>query len=284
MSERAVASEPPERSGATGSPRATAPGGSGDGVPRSGLDLALETVGLRKHFGDLVAVDGIDLAVPRGSFYGFLGPNGAGKSTTIKCLTGLLQPSGGACRILGLDPFTDPVSVKRKVGVVPEDLAQVRRRAIVHPTPGAGVEPAHGLRQPRPRAGRDQRARQRGQRTPLGDQARHHAGARAAGGVERAGGVGADRGVDAQPHPQVGQRGLGIRDEVLEAVDPHPLGLERVEVVPEPGRLGEGEGLVGVPNLVEGNFKIHPARGGHVEQVGWLHEGTSTSRAISEHS
>jgi ABC-2 type transport system ATP-binding protein len=86
-------------------------------------DLALETMGLRKQFGDLVAVDGIDLAVPRGSFYGFLGPNGAGKSTTIKCLTGLLQPSGGTCRILGLDPFTDPVSVKRKVGVVPEDLA-----------------------------------------------------------------------------------------------------------------------------------------------------------------
>lgn len=87
------------------------------------LPLALETTGLRKTFGDLVAVDGIDLAVPRGSFYGFLGPNGAGKSTTIKCLTGLLRPTSGRFRILDLDPMTDPVAVKRKTGVVPEDLA-----------------------------------------------------------------------------------------------------------------------------------------------------------------
>jgi ABC-2 type transport system ATP-binding protein len=86
-------------------------------------DLALETQGLRKTFGDLVAVDGIDLSVPRGSFYGFLGPNGAGKSTTIKCLTGLLRPTAGTFRVLGMDPGADPVGVKRKVGVVPEDLA-----------------------------------------------------------------------------------------------------------------------------------------------------------------
>jgi len=74
-------------------------------------------------FGDLVAVDHIDIHVPRGSFYGFLGPNGAGKSTTIKCLTGLLRPSSGEMRILDLDPRTHPVEVKRQVGVVPEDLA-----------------------------------------------------------------------------------------------------------------------------------------------------------------
>jgi ABC-2 type transport system ATP-binding protein len=87
------------------------------------MTLALQTSGLRKVFGDLVAVDSIDLAVPRGSFYGFLGPNGAGKSTTIKCLTGLLQPTAGSCRILDMDPFADPISVKRQVGVMPEDLA-----------------------------------------------------------------------------------------------------------------------------------------------------------------
>lgn len=68
-------------------------------------------------------MDGIDLAVPAGSFYGFLGPNGAGKSTTIKCLTGLLRPDGGWMRILGIDPVADPVAVKKRVGVVPEDLA-----------------------------------------------------------------------------------------------------------------------------------------------------------------
>ena len=78
------------------------------------MDLALETSGLRKTFGDLAAVDGIDLRVPSGSFYGFLGPNGAGKSTTIKCLTGLLRPTSGSIRILGMDPLTDPVAVKRR--------------------------------------------------------------------------------------------------------------------------------------------------------------------------
>src|SRR3989442_8447078 len=87
------------------------------------MELALEPHGLRRTFGDVVGVDGIDLAVPRGSLYGFLGPNGAGKSTTIKCLTGLLRPSVGSMRILGNDPTVDPVTVKRQVGVMPEDLA-----------------------------------------------------------------------------------------------------------------------------------------------------------------
>jgi ABC-2 type transport system ATP-binding protein len=87
------------------------------------MDLAVETHGLTREFGGFVAVDGIDLAVPAGSFYGFLGPNGAGKSTTIKCLTGLLRPTNGTMRILGLDPTVDSVQVKRRIGVVPEDLA-----------------------------------------------------------------------------------------------------------------------------------------------------------------
>ena len=87
------------------------------------MELAVETGGLTRDFGSFRAVDGIGLAVPAGSFYGFLGPNGAGKSTTIKCLTGLLEPSGGTIRILGIDPLADPVAVKRRIGVVPEDLA-----------------------------------------------------------------------------------------------------------------------------------------------------------------
>jgi ABC-2 type transport system ATP-binding protein len=86
-------------------------------------DLAISSSGLRKVFGDLVAVDSIDLAVPRGSFYGFLGPNGAGKSTTIKCLTGLLRPTAGRFTILDMDPQAEPVAVKCSIGVVPEDLA-----------------------------------------------------------------------------------------------------------------------------------------------------------------
>ena len=87
------------------------------------MDLAVETHGLTRDFGSFRAVDGIDLAVPAGSLYGFLGPNGAGKSTTIRCLTGLIKPSGGSMRILGTDPIAEPVSVKRRIGVVPEDLA-----------------------------------------------------------------------------------------------------------------------------------------------------------------
>ena len=87
------------------------------------MDLAVETRGLTRDFGDFRAVNAIDLAVPAGSFYGFLGPNGAGKSTTIKCLTGLLRPTSGSMRILGIDPQADPVAVKRRIGVVPEDLA-----------------------------------------------------------------------------------------------------------------------------------------------------------------
>ena len=101
----------------------------GDASPSSGSDRAwaLETRGLVRTFGDFTAVDGIDVQVPPGSFYGFLGPNGAGKSTTIKCLTGLLRPSAGEIRILGLDPLAEPVAVKRRVGVVPEDLALFER-------------------------------------------------------------------------------------------------------------------------------------------------------------
>jgi ABC-2 type transport system ATP-binding protein len=87
------------------------------------MDLAVETHGLTRDFGSFRAVAGVDLAVPAGSFYGFLGPNGAGKSTTIKCLTGLLKPTSGSMRILGMEPETEGVSIKRRIGVVPEDLA-----------------------------------------------------------------------------------------------------------------------------------------------------------------
>jgi ABC-2 type transport system ATP-binding protein len=87
------------------------------------MEHALEVRALTRRFGGLTAVDGIDLSVPVGSFYGFLGPNGAGKSTTLKCITGLLAPTSGGMRVLGFDPVVDPVEVKRRIGVVPEDLA-----------------------------------------------------------------------------------------------------------------------------------------------------------------
>src|ERR1700691_1980419 len=83
----------------------------------------ISTQGLTRRFGDLVAVDGVDLRVSPGQFFGFLGPNGAGKSTTIKMLTGLLAPSSGRIEILGLDLTAQPVEVKRQIGVVPEGMA-----------------------------------------------------------------------------------------------------------------------------------------------------------------
>jgi ABC-2 type transport system ATP-binding protein len=86
---------------------------------------AIETRELTRHFDEVTAVEGLSLTVPRGTFFGFLGPNGAGKSTTLKMLTGLLAPSSGGIRILGMDPG-DPaqgLSIKRKVGVVPEESA-----------------------------------------------------------------------------------------------------------------------------------------------------------------
>ena len=89
------------------------------------MTLAVETRGLTRRFGDLVAVNGIDLRVERGTFYGFLGPNGAGKSTTIKMLTGLLAPTAGTMHILDQDlsDARGAREVKRRIGVVPEQLA-----------------------------------------------------------------------------------------------------------------------------------------------------------------
>ena len=88
----------------------------------SAATKAIETFDLERRFGDFVAVDNLNLTVRRGSFFGFLGPNGAGKSTTIKMLTGLLGPTSGRIRVLGRDLAAEPLEVKRRIGVVPEDL------------------------------------------------------------------------------------------------------------------------------------------------------------------
>lgn len=81
-----------------------------------GADYTIWVKGLRKQFGDHVAVDGIDLAVKKGEIFGFLGPNGAGKSTTIRMLCGLLQPSGGEGRVAGFDLGREAEQIKRVIG------------------------------------------------------------------------------------------------------------------------------------------------------------------------
>ncbi len=96
----------------------TLPPPSGEAV--SGPAIAIR--GLGKRFGDLIAVKGIDLDVPRGSFFGLVGPNGAGKTTTLSMVTGLLRPDAGTAMVLGHDVWADPVTAKRLLGILPDGL------------------------------------------------------------------------------------------------------------------------------------------------------------------
>lgn len=83
----------------------------------------IEITGLTRKFGEFVAVNNLNLHVPKGVIFGFLGPNGSGKSTTVKMLTGILKPSAGNAVIDGLSIKNAPLAIKQKVGVLPEDLA-----------------------------------------------------------------------------------------------------------------------------------------------------------------
>jgi ABC-2 type transport system ATP-binding protein len=76
---------------------------------------------LKKSYGSVAAVNGVDLEVPRGSFFGFLGPNGAGKSTTIRILTGLIPADSGLVEILGLRLPDDELEIKKRIGLVPDE-------------------------------------------------------------------------------------------------------------------------------------------------------------------
>ncbi len=101
--------------------------GTGDGAVREPIDRPGETIpirtrGLTKNYGDLVAVDKLDLEVHAGEIFGLLGQNGAGKTTTILMLLGLTEPSAGEARVVGLDPARSPLEVKRRVGYMPDSV------------------------------------------------------------------------------------------------------------------------------------------------------------------
>ena len=105
---------------------------------------------LERHFGEVRAVDGIDLVVEQGEVFGFLGPNGAGKSTTVRILTTLLRPTGGQARVAGYDVVAEAGMVRRSIGVALQDAAidplmtgreLLRLQAVLHGLPRAEAMP-----------------------------------------------------------------------------------------------------------------------------------------------
>jgi len=85
-------------------------------LPATSAPLAIVTRGLHKRFGELVAVEKLDLAVRRGDIFGLLGANGSGKTTTIRMLTGLMPPTAGTAEVAGIDVVREPEAVRRRLG------------------------------------------------------------------------------------------------------------------------------------------------------------------------
>ena len=116
-------------------------------------DRPVEAEGLVRRFGDLTAVDGIDLAIEAGEIFGFLGPNGAGKSTTVRMLVTLLRPTDGVARVAGHDIVREPTLVRRSIGVALQDAAidplmtgteLLRLQSVLHGLPKKRAEQRSG--------------------------------------------------------------------------------------------------------------------------------------------
>lgn len=84
------------------------------------MAMIIETKSLTKVYGDITAVDNVTLSVEEGALYGLLGPNGSGKTTMIKMLTGQIRPNGGTISVVGIDVMRDPIGVRQRVGIIPE--------------------------------------------------------------------------------------------------------------------------------------------------------------------
>src|SRR4051812_17396380 len=126
-------------------------------VPRQRTDdqvAAMSLHGLVKHFDTKLAVAGVGLEVPAGSFYGLLGPNGAGKTTTLSMAVGLLRPDGGQAFLLGHDVWADPTAAKSRLGVLPDGVRLFDRLT------GPELLAYHGLLRGMDAATVDQRARE----------------------------------------------------------------------------------------------------------------------------
>lgn len=98
--------------------------------------LPIEVSSLKKHYGDLKAVDGISFTVNKGEVFGLLGPNGAGKTTSIEIMEGLRERDGGDVKVLGLDPWKNGYQLHQKIGVIPQDFTffekTTPREAIIY--------------------------------------------------------------------------------------------------------------------------------------------------------
>jgi len=99
--------------------------------PPAGEQIAIRSRGLTRRFGDLVAVDHVDLSVPRAQVYGFLGPNGSGKSTTLRMLCGLLTPSEGEVEVLGLKIPEQAEALKRRIGYMTQKFSLYEDLTVV---------------------------------------------------------------------------------------------------------------------------------------------------------
>jgi ABC-2 type transport system ATP-binding protein len=84
------------------------------------MPVVLEAKNLTKRYGDVIAVDNVSLSVEQGALFGLLGPNGSGKTTMIKMLTGQTRPTSGSATVLGLDVGEDPIGIRERVGIIPE--------------------------------------------------------------------------------------------------------------------------------------------------------------------
>jgi ABC-2 type transport system ATP-binding protein len=111
--------ETPETAEAAADPN---PAGARGPATSGAVPPAVVTHGLTKRYGQLFAVRGLDLEVPRGSVYGLIGPNGAGKTTTFSIIASLLKPTSGSASVLGYDPARQPREVRRRLGYMPDML------------------------------------------------------------------------------------------------------------------------------------------------------------------
>ena len=95
-----------------------------------GSELVIRVADLKKHYGDVRAVDGVTFEVARGEVFGMLGPNGAGKTTTIEVLEGLRPPDSGTVEVLGLDVLRHPQSIKQRIGVQLQSVSLYPRLTV----------------------------------------------------------------------------------------------------------------------------------------------------------